>query len=288
MKPLLLILSVSLPLIASDLRHDSGIHGPKWEVLAQAMTVMQSQNPDLLEVRDYGRTPQGRIMRLMVMKGPKTFSGTRQAVILTGAIHGNEYLHLEDRIPNALIEAARVKGPVSQFIARGGVFIFVPIINPDGYDLRKRGNAKGENLNRDWPIPSAGNEGFTQPETVSLNAEIQRLVRELDLKIELNFDYHCCGGGILYPRGYTSQPLPEADFQRHLKFARLVEKHLDIKMGTVQQILGYKPLGATLDYYYETYGAVSLTYEGRKRVEEGNFEKHLALWLDMIQSLPSR
>src|SRR5690606_4664290 len=115
-----------------------------------------------------------RPLQLMLVKSSGTTGFTRTAVVMTGAIHGNEYLNIEDRLPEELIARARSgSGSVASFLSAGGVLVFVPIVNPDGYESRSRYNAKGVDLNRDWDVPSVGHTGFKQVESAALSNALE-------------------------------------------------------------------------------------------------------------------
>jgi len=263
---------------------DSGIFGPKWNDLLGEMQNWQKSYSDLVEVIDYGITNEKRTMRLVLIMDRKA-TAARRAFIMTGTIHGNEYLNLEDRIPLELLKRAGGAGPVNVFLKQGGVFIFIPIINPDGYEKRQRGNANGTDLNRDWNVPSAGFKGFKEVESRDLAKIVENLRVKYQFKVVVNIDYHCCAGANLHPWGYKREKIPEMDVKRHLVMADIATSLIGSKSGTPLSILGYTAMGTTLDYYYETYGSTSLTYEGRYKEEHKYFDKHVAWFEGMLKTL---
>lgn len=56
---------------------------------------------------------------------------------------------------------------VRPHLMRGRRALFVPFLNPDGVKFRRRGNANGVDLDRDWPDPS-------QPESRALRELLRR------------------------------------------------------------------------------------------------------------------
>jgi len=266
---------------------DSGITGPKYAEILSSVESLRNQYSTLVSLQDYGKSVQGRTLRAFVVMKNGVTVGTRPAVLMTGSTHGNEYLNIEDRLAEQLLKRSSEAGAISDYLNAGGAFIFVPILNPDGYDARKRENANGVDLNRDWDVPSAGFKGFKQTETKLLSEKVASLVTSLNLKLKVTVDYHCCVGALLHPLSYTDKAIPATALQGHLALGDIAKKYLNVEVGTTPKILGYYPLGTTKDYYYEKYGAFAFTYEGRYKVENANLEKHVGWWEDMVKTLKS-
>lgn len=260
---------------------DSGIGGPKHTEILSSLERLQSQYSQIATLEDYGKSVQGRTLRmLVVMKNPATLID-RTAIVISGSIHGNEFLNIEDRLPEEILKRAEM-GPVSQFLNRGGAFIFIPIVNPDGYDNRTRENAHGVDLNRDWDVKPAGFTALTEVETKLFAGRLDgmRIARHFNYRLAV--DYHCCAGALLYPWSYTKTSIPESDLQKHLAIGDVVKRHLPVEVGTTGDILGYYPLGTLKDFYYDRYHALSFTFEGRYGIENRYLDKHLAWWEETL------
>ena len=251
------------------------------------METWQSQYGDLAKIIDYGKSVRGRTLRmLLVMKQRQQEMSIHPTLLMSGSTHGDEYLNIEDRLPEEILRKSRNDGPVRDFLNQGGAFIFVPILNPDGYEARTRENANGEDLNRDWDVTPAGFKGFREIETKSLAEKIQALTQSpYNLRIEMTVDYHCCVGAILYPWSYTKAPLPPLDLAAHIQVSEIAKEALDIGHGTTNDILGYMPVGTTKDYYYDHYGALSFTFEGRYESENMLLPKHVQWWEKTIAKI---
>ncbi len=253
---------------------DSGVSGPKYGTMLANMDRFAKESGGVVEVIEYGTSPKGLPMRMMVAAKPGSFV-ERPAMVMSGATHGNEFLGFEDRLPEELIK----KSPgAAAYLNEGGVYIFIPILNPDGYVAHKRGNSNGVDLNRDWDVVPANFQGFKQSETRALAEKLAELQHRLSLRFEVTVDYHCCIGALLHPWSYKNAKLPAGDKRRHEEVEQLAAKNLGIQLGTTDEVLGYAPLGTTKDYYYSTYGARAFTYEGRRNVEHKYFDKHLSWW----------
>lgn len=279
--PLLLLLC-SPVLADSYLRSDSGITGPKYSEILNQFSRLQSQYSDHATLIEYGKSVQGRPLKMLLVTRKDSFDTEKPAMLMTGSTHGNEYLNIEDRLPAELLKKSLFAGPVSEYLERGGTFIFVPIINPDGYEARRRKNANGVDLNRDFDAAPAGYKAFKEEETRLLSIALETLREQLLLKYVATVDYHCCVGAILHPWGYKKEKIPAPDLQSHLAYGEIAKRHLNIEVGTTGDILGYYPLGTSRDYYYDRYHALAFTYEGRYAVENTYLKKHVAWWEEMV------
>lgn len=278
---ILLAFGTCLPSLAD--RSNSGITGPSYASILKDMERLRETYPGLVQLKDYGRSVQGRTLRMMIVSKPSLLA-RRPALLMTGSTHGNEYLNLEDRIPEEVLKLSSKTGPIARFINGGGAYIFVPILNPDGYEARSRFNANRVDLNRDWDVGPASHKGFKEVETRVL-AETLKSMRKDGFDLAITVDYHCCIGALLHPWSYTTGPLPKSDLNRHISVGNAADKVLNIDVGTTPEILGYAPLGTTKDYYYAEYGALAFTYEGRYKKENQYLSSHVAWWQHMSEMI---
>ena len=267
-------------------RSDSGIYGPKYEVILDDMERLQNENPDIVRLIDYGKSIKGRPLRMMVIMGGTQRLEKRPALLVTGATHGNEYLGIADHLPEKLVQLARRRNSiVNQYLRIGGTLVFVPILNPDGYAARQRGNAKGKDLNRDWDIKTANFKGFKEVESRSLALYLLTLEQQLQIKFDIIVDYHCCLGAIIHPWSYQKKFISDKDRQTHQRVAGMAnESGLNVKIGSAGELIWYLPMGTTNDHHYIERNAISLTYEGRGRIEKDNLPKHVNWFQLMIRS----
>ena len=215
---------------------------------------------------------------MVAMKKNRRFA-EHPTLLMSGTTHGNEYLNIEDRLPSALLAKSRRAGNVSHFFEEGGAFVFIPILNPDGFESRNRENSHGVDLNRDWDVRAASFQGFKEIETRALADELDSLTQApYHLKYSITVDYHCCIGALLQPWGFTKDKLPDTDEEKHAEVEQMAERLLKIDGGTTADILGYMPLGTTKDFYYDRYHSIAFTYEGRYKVEKDYFNKHVEWW----------
>jgi hypothetical protein len=148
------------------------------------------------EVREYGRSVEGRA--LLAARVPAAAAGARPRVLVAANIHGPEYV--SSRVALGLL--ARLDGlePLQRLRARAEIWV-IGCLNPDAYArvweragqgtlAELRPNARGVDLNRNFPLPAGrrrarlpgagstrpgastyvGPEPLSEPETAALDA----------------------------------------------------------------------------------------------------------------------
>jgi hypothetical protein len=265
---------------------NSGIRGPKYIDQLRAMKAIAKNYPDIARTIEYGESIRGNILTALVLES-KNMPVTKLALV-TGATHGNEYLNIADRLAEALLESKA--NVLENYLASGGSLIVVPIVNPDGYNRRRRGNARNADVNRDWPNSKrAEPAGFKQPESEALaNLVINYLSSHPLTGLNFALDYHCCVDGMLLkPWGFEKGTyMTQSESTRYNNFIDPMNKYFPKpgKVGTPPDLL-YSADGTTLDYWYDKYGAISLTYEGTRRREKDNLNYHVLWWEDILRNL---
>lgn len=285
MKFTILVVLVILSLGASahlpnGIESDSGIRGIPYQEYEAKLRKLVAKFPRAATLIHLGKSTQGRNLLGVLIRNP--LEGTpKKMIMITGATHGNEYLNIADRLIPAFLNKSNQK--FQSYFSRGHAVFLVPIFNPDGYERRRRGNANGVDLNRDFSNPLIRLKGFTQPETRAVGSFLEKLGRSYGTELSLVVDYHCCDGSILYPLSYTKKPLPSKDLKAHQRIALLMKKHFPgYRYGTTGDLLGYTPRGTSKDYYYMRYNALAFTFEGVYRREHKKLASHILWWSDIV------
>ncbi|PJJ56715.1 zinc carboxypeptidase [Mumia flava] len=113
-----------------------GTTGARSVVPAAARTAGAARRPAVLERRVIGRTRRDRPIVAYRVGDP----GARRTAVVMAAMHGDE------RKTRVIVKALRDGRPID------GVDLWlIPTANPDGVRARTRGNARGVDLNRNFP-----------------------------------------------------------------------------------------------------------------------------------------
>jgi len=126
-----------------------------------------------LTVALLGRSVKGRKIEAHVFSGPKD-----RTVVVLGAFHGDE--------PKSVVLARRLIELLEENSEAGdnAKWIIVPVVNPDGYARRKRRNANGVDINRNFPTANwvrgmrrsrmfGGSAPASEPETRAVIAAVE-------------------------------------------------------------------------------------------------------------------
>lgn len=261
----------------------SDIYGPSYPKIQQSMQQLADAS-DLVTLINIGESVEGRVQTGVLIKSPNIVN--TKMVLVTGAIHGHEYLNIADRLlfkfADKNIEAFQ------NFLNQGGSFFVLPIHNVDGYELGKRRNQNRKDLNRDFPNSIIGHIGHTQPESTNLSHWVNQYLDTNNVELRFVMDYHCCLGSLLYPIAYSeTERLPPMDLEDHLKIVNLMYNHFSQRYsyGTPMETIGYTATGTTLDYWYLTRNALTFTFEGQYKIEDDNLEKHNLWFQEIVQLL---
>lgn len=222
-------------------------------------------------------------LRIRQIKNP---GADAPLVVINGAIHGDEFLGVEDRLPEWFLRQGLGVASIQKFLASGGEILFIPVMNPDGYVEDQRWNSSGADLNRDFELKRTGHPPSTEVETKSYEIFLKNELYTTGRKLRFTMDYHCCIGSLLVPWAYgRSVSMPQKDIVRYQLLRDLAKNVLGTTSGTPWEILGYTADGSTMDHFFEGYGNVAVAYEGAYRVEHQYFAKHSAFLERVIDSI---
>src|SRR5215210_5835097 len=269
------------------------------ETLESHLHQLAESQPEIAELQEIGRSLEDRpIWALRI--------GERRAsehkLLFMGCHHAREWVSVE--VPYLLAEHLvnnASQPPVKQWLQRGEIWV-APMVNPDGHEFsrtpetrlwhkNRRPNSDGSigvdpnrnygymwgtlNINTSSHVPSDDTyvrpRAFSEPET--------RAVRNLVAKELFRgvITYHSYSQLILYPWGYTSQPIPDAsDLATMTKLAERMQELIRGVHGTTytpqQSSQLYPTAGDTTDWTYGEYGIPSFTIELRPdSVAHGGF-----------------
>jgi carboxypeptidase T len=300
----------------------SGYHSA--ETLEEDLRQLAASQPEIAELREIGRSLEDRpIWALRI--GERR--GSSRKLLFLGCHHAREWIAVEVPflLANHLIKNAN-QNPVQEWLAQGEIWV-APMVNPDGHEYtrhpgmrlwlkNRRPNPDGSfgvdpnrnygymwgtiNISTSSHVPSdetyVGPRAFSEPETRAVR---DLIARELFRGI---ITYHSYSQLILYPWGYTNQPISDqADRDQMINLANRMQQIIRAVHGKtyiVQQSSQlYPTAGDTTDWTYGIYGIPSFTIELRPAsLDEGGFmlppaqiqptwEENQPAALDFIQHL---
>ena len=144
-------------------------------VPATAVVATRDDRPAVVEVRTIGHSVEGRPIRAWRLGEPG-----RRRIVLVSTMHGNEP-HTR-RILETLRDGRAIRG-VDLWV--------VPTYNPDGLARGTRRNARGVDLNRNfphrWTDPDGSHESGPRPASEPETRAVMRFLEEVDPRRVLSF-----------------------------------------------------------------------------------------------------
>jgi hypothetical protein len=193
--PVLIIVIVAIAVAAGYVRlyflfAEKTINAPFYSALASI------SKPTKIDPVVFGHSTEGKpIEGYVVGSGPDT-------ILLMAAIHGNETGTAD--LLNQLV--AEIKADPS-IVSKTKRLVIMPVANPDGYDIAKKMNANGVNLNLNFDTPRwtnwgpegtyAGPKPFSEVETQVIRQVV------LQYKPDMMISYHA-QGALVTPEEFSS------------------------------------------------------------------------------------
>lgn len=261
-------------------KSSSGIKKTPYNEMVVKFQQIVSNNSDFSSLINIGKSTGGLDTWAILVQNKNV--PLRKIVFISGATHGNEYLNIEDKLLEGLLDANNFK--FFDFYQKGGAFLVLPIVNPDGYLRWIRGNNNLKDINRDFPNTNIQLAGKKEIETRNIiNVVDSLLSNNQQASLVMALDYHCClSGTLLYPWGYTGDDIPESDLQRHQAIGEMMTNIVpETRYGGVDDYLWYFADGTSMDYWYQKYNALAFTFEGNSG-GDAEFAKYHLEWLGNI------
>jgi murein peptide amidase A len=217
---------------------------------AAALPARSETRPAVLEVDVIGKSVAGRRIRAWHLgQRQEEFGEDIPTVVLISTMHGNE------RATQQILESLRDGAPVYEV----DLWV-VPVYNPDGLARNTRKNARGVDLNRNYPYDWADLDGNYESGPRPASEPETRATMKFLTKVRPDYilSFH--------------QPLHGVDINvKRPKFARKVARHLDLP--TTNLDCGGVCHGTMTGWFNHRFPGFALTVEygakpGRKRMRE--------------------
>ena len=198
-----------------------------------------------------------------------------KAVIILGGVHGRESIN-----PAVLLQIAQDIGyllkqgdPVATELLKEYRFIFIPLLNPDGYEVAREGfsvirneklrneaieknissiewkaNARGVDLNRNFP--SISYQAESEEDYAGSEAESRALIRLIRENTNAGMlDFHSRGEVIYYYR----KAMGDAYNARQLRLAQYLAEESGYSLGTAEDEFAGDGIGGNTVHFYSEY-----------------------------------
>lgn len=213
-------------------------------------------NPDRVEVVDLGTSVEGRPIR--AARFFPSDGAVRPALRVIGGHHGDEWASIEVALAFGDTLAAPVDPRAARLVQAFEIWV-VPDLNPDGHEAFDRRNARGIDLNRNYPFEwtqgfASGAEPFSEPETQAIAALSRRRAFLWSVSI------HSGATNLGWPWNWTLDAPEDLPIFESMG-ARYAESVGQPGFWTTQGSAWYITRGDTNDWSYGAFGGFDHTLE---------------------------
>jgi hypothetical protein len=241
---------------------------PYYPVLTAEVQRLAMEHPDLVKLHSLGKSTLGLdlwMLEIADFENPEMLPlDAREVVWVDGGTHSNEYsgVWFAAHLASFLADGYATNETATWIVENRHTWI-MPLVNPDGSHAFGRLNAKGVNVNRNYPVDwGANNEDplFNNPGPAPASeVETQHNIAWFNkTQPDLYVSVHCCGNLWLYPYGVEGlDPLDQ----------QALSRICDEAFPTVREDCGpiwstiYPASGSSVDTVYEYTGAAAFGYE---------------------------
>lgn len=250
-----------------DHSHQKEVFGPSYPDYEQVVANLKAAvaiNPSIARMYSVGKSHEGRDLWVVKISDNVMIDEVEPEFKYISSMHGDEITgrELTQFLIADIIKNYETNPDIKKLVDSTEIYI-MPSMNPDGSELKQRGNAKGVDLNRNFPDWIRGDVNSTnnrQPETQAvMNFQAER-------KFSLSANFH--GGAVVvnYPwdNTYTRHPLDGLLKELSLKYADLnpgMKNSRAFGRGITNGADWYKVHGGMQDWSYSWYNDLQVTVE---------------------------
>ncbi len=226
--------------------------------MKDSFRLMAQNNPGFVRFETLGYASNDSLLFALKITDNPSVDEDEPALLFEGAVHGDEKCGTEAVYAFAvyLVQNYGVDPTVTYWIDTREIWIECPV-NPYGHIVGNRGNANGEDCNRDfgfmWYYETGGQEPFIQPES-------RLMVQQIVLKHTIAHwtSYH--GGTYMISTPWSYTPFGARDSMELQYLAQQWHNITGYPYGPGYRVM-YKINGASKDYGYGALGAICWTVE---------------------------
>jgi hypothetical protein len=250
---------------AMDTKSVKFLDYPSFEMNTRTLQNIVKKYPDLVTMTSIGKSTQGRELWMLKISDNVKTDELEPEFKYISSMHGDEITgrELTIKLIQDLLESyVAGDNEIVELINNTELFI-MPSMNPDGSELRQRANARGKDLNRNFP-------DITNGEANSFNnreIETQLIMKYQPTRnFALSANFH--GGAVVvnYPwdSKYERHPLDSMIQEISLKYADLnpeMRSSREFSRGIVNGADWYVVRGGMQDWSYVFHNDLQLTIE---------------------------
>lgn len=210
-----------------------------------------TKHPDFVTFAKLGDSRQGRAIEYITLSNKD--ASTVPSIYLNGTHHGDEWSSTESILGLADYLITHHTDAAVKSILDSYAVVLQPLVNPDGHQAKTREDSTGVDPNRDYEYPTGdASTAFQVPEIA--------LVRDLLSKIKPHgaAAYHSGIQEVLWSWCYTPTGSSDAAVLEAAGKATAQAMGFD---RYLQSYDDYATTGEFIDYAYQQYGTLALTFE---------------------------
>lgn len=256
----------------SDLMSDSWITSadyPRFEEVKAQLLALEKKYSGFMRLYSVGESVQGRELMVMKISDNPDADEVEPEFKYISSMHGDEItgrelmLRLIDDLGKAYLAGDR---SVSDLVNNTEIYI-MPSMNPDGSELRQRANARGYDLNRNFPELSGQALYGQSNANPTVEIETKALMDfQASRQFSLSANFHGGAEVVNYPWDAIKErhPLDRLVYNMSVEYAKLapyIGASAEFASGVTNGFDWYQVLGGMQDWSYRKFNDLQLTVE---------------------------
>lgn len=242
----------------------SALGYPSFEEVEANLKALVKKRPDIAKLISIGKSVQGKDLYVVKLSDNVDIDETEPEFKYISSMHGDEITgrELTQFLIKDMIEGYGKNQKITDLINNTEIYI-MPSMNPDGSTLQQRGNAKGYDLNRNFPDWTRGDVNSAKTRQVETKA---LMAFQASRNFSLSANFH--GGAVVvnYPWDNTHDLHP---FDTMIKDISLLYADLNPTMrnsrefnrGIINGADWYVVKGGMQDWSYSWHNDLQVTIE---------------------------
>jgi hypothetical protein len=225
-----------------------------FQEVQQLAKKFQDDYPNLVKLIPYGKSKKGLPLFALKVSDNVKENEHEKKIMLTSATHGDELITVEVllRLTKQLLEGYSSNQRFKNIIDNTEIY-FIFVVNPEGFTRRSR-YADGIDPNRQYPWPGHPNRETPVP---AIDALIEFYKKH---NFDGSMDFHAFGKMVMFPWGYTREPILQSDHQIFSKLTKSMAQKNRYRHGPIAKVI-YIAKGSSADFYYAHNKGLALAIE---------------------------